>query len=326
MPPPPPPPATAADPPPGGLDTIAVVFPGQGSQAPAAGRAWVGHPAWAVVEEAEEAAGRPLAPLLLDAEADLGRTEDAQLAVLLASLLAWEAARPLLDAPAAVAGHSLGQITALVATGALDLPAAVRLAAARAELTQRCAEDTPGGLVALLGADRDQADAAVAEVDEAWVANDNAPGQLVLGGTPAGLEAATVAARAAGVRKVRPLDVGGAFHTPLMAPAAAALRPIVAATPFRPTTTPVVTNHDARPHHAARGWDDRLTTHLVRPVRWRESVDALAALGVRRVVEVGPGTTLGSLVTRCRPELATSHAATPAEVEDLLPALYGVGA
>ncbi len=322
----PPSPAPASGPPEGDLDTVAVVFPGQGSQTPGTGVPWVDHPAWALVAEAEEAAGRPLAPLLVDPDADLGRTEDAQLAVLVASLLAWEAARPLLEDPVAFAGHSLGQITALVAAGALDLAAGVRLAASRAALTQRCADATPGGLVALLGADVAQAEAAVAEVDEAWVANDNAPGQLVLGGTPAGLEAATAAARSAGVRKVRSLAVGGAFHTPLMAPAAEALRPVVAATSFRPTTTPVVTNHDARAHHAARGWDDRLTTHLVRPVRWRETVDTLADLGARRVVEVGPGTTLTALVHRCRDDLATAHAATPDEVDDLLPEIYGVRA
>lgn len=307
-----------------GRDAVAVVFPGQGSQAPGAGLPWRAHPAWSVVEEAEEAAGRPLRPLLMDPDADLSRTEDSQLAVLIASLVTWEAARPSLDRPVAFAGHSLGQITALIAAGAVTLADGVRLALIRAEVTQRCADETPGGLVALLGATPDQADAAVSGVDEAWVANDNAPGQMVIGGTPAGLEAASAAARDAGVRKVRALGVGGAFHTPLMDAAAEALRPAVAATTFAATTIPVVTNHDARPHVAPAGWDDRLTTHLVRPVRWRESVDTLAELGARRIVELGPGTTLTGLVRRCRDDVASSSAATPDEVDRLLLDLDGV--
>ena len=309
-----------------GLDGLAVVFPGQGSQVPAAGQPWVDSPAWAIVERIEEAAGRPLRPLLLDPDADLSRTEDSQLAVLAASLVTWEAARPYVDHPVAFAGHSLGQITALIAAGAVSLEDGVHLARVRAEVTQRCADEAPGGLIALLGATPEQAAAAVAEVADAWVANDNAPGQLVLGGTPEGLEAATVAAKAAGVRKIRALSVGGAFHTPLMAPAAEALRPTVEATTFAGTTTPIVTNHDAQPHWSRAGWTDRLTTHLIRPVRWRESVDALADLGARRIVELGPGTTLSALVRRCREDVQTSAAATPAEVEQLLPDLWGARA
>lgn len=305
------------------LDGVAVVFPGQGSQAPGMGTAWVDHPGWSVVAEAEEAAGRSLAPLLLEPDADLGRTEDAQLAVLVSSLVVWEAARPLLPTPVAFAGHSLGQITALVAAGALELADGVRLAATRATVTQSCADDTPGGMIALLGADLAQASAAVAEVDGAWVANDNAPGQVVLGGTTDGLVAAEVAARAVGVRKVRPLDVGGAFHTPLMVPAAEAFRPTVVATRFATLTTPVVTNHDARPHVAPNGWADRLTAQLIQPVRWRETVDALAEVGARCVVEIGPGTTLSALVRRCRDDLATASAATPTEVEALAPDVFG---
>lgn len=173
-------------------------------------------------------------------------------------------------------------------------------------------------MIALLGASAEQAEAAVADVHDAWVANDNAPGQLVIGGTPAGLEAATAAAKGAGVRKVRTLPVGGAFHTPLMAPAAEALRPTVEGTNFVPAATPIVTNHDACAHQDQSGWADRLTTHLVRPVRWRESVDAIAELGVRRIVELGPGTTLAALVRRCRDDVEASSAATPDEVEQVL--------
>lgn len=324
-----PPPAAAPVPPTtdegDGGPVIAVTFPGQGSQVAGWGRAWADHPAWAVVEAAEAACGRPLAPLLLDPDADLSRTEDAQLAVLLASLVVWDAAAPIIGPPVALAGHSLGQITALVAAGAVAPADGIALAVQRAAVTQAAADAAPGGLVALLGATPEQARDTVAVVEEAWVANDNAPGQIVIGGTETGLAAATVAARGAGVRKVKPLKVGGAFHTPLMAPAAEAFGAAVAAVDFAPLTAPVVTNHDAAPHFSRRGWAERLATHLVRPVRWRETVDALAGLGATRLVELGPGTTLTSLATRCRDDVEALSASAPAEVDALMPALWSVG-
>lgn len=313
------------DPPAGAADGVAVTFPGQGSQVAGFGRAWRDHPAWAVVERAEEASGRDLAPLLLDPDADLSRTADAQLAVLASSLVVWEAARAYIGTPVGFAGHSLGQITALVAAGAVDPADGLALAATRASVTQAAADASPGGLVALLGATPEQARDSVAHVDEAWIANDNAPGQIVIGGTEAGLAAAAAAARGAGVRKVRPLTVGGAFHTPLMAPAAEAFGTAVAAVSFAPLTAPVVTNHDARAHFARSGWAERLSTHLVRPVRWRETVDTLVELGAARLVELGPGTTLTALAKRCRDDVQPFSAATPEEVEALLPALWGVG-
>lgn len=308
-----------------GTDGIAVTFPGQGSQVAGFGRAWRDHPAWAVVERAEEASGRALSPLLLDPDADLSRTEDAQLAVLASSLLVWAAAEPYIGTPVAFAGHSLGQITALVAAGAVDPADGLALAATRARVTQDSADAAPGGLIALLGATPEQARDTVELVEEAWVANDNAPGQVVVGGTTTGLAAATAAARAAGVRKIKPLAVGGAFHTPLMAPAAVAFGAAVDAVAFSSLTAPVVTNHDATAHFARRGWAERLSTHLIRPVRWRETIDTLAELGATRLVELGPGTTLTALAKRCRDDVEPLSAGTPDEVEALLPALWGVG-
>ncbi len=293
--------------------TVAVVFPGQGSQTPGAGQAWVDHPAWAVVDRAEVALGEPLAPLLLEADADLSRTRESQLSVLLLSLVAWEAIRSELDEPVAFAGHSLGQVTALLCAGALTIEDGIVLAAARAAETQRAADEHPGGLVALLGATEEQAGAACAGTD-AWLANVNAPGQVVVGGTPAGLAAVTAAAPAVGVRRVRRLAVGGAFHTPLMASAAEALRPRFDRTPFQDTAVPVVANHDARPATDAEGWPRRLARHLVEPVRWQASVEAMVAAGADILVEVGPGTTLTSLAARISPGLATRNVADPGDV------------
>ena len=275
-----------------------MLFPGQGTQTPRMGEPWRGSPAWEVVERAETALGQPLAHLLLEAtEADLSRTREAQLAVLLASLLAWEAVGSQIEAPVAFAGHSLGQITALIASGTLSLEDGVRLAADRADCTQAAADASPGRMAALIGADLQVAEEACSGLD-AWVANDNAPGQVVIGGTAAGVEAATERASHLGVRRVLPLKVGAAFHTPLMQPAADALAPVLATTPFRLPSAPVVSNADARPYATADGWSTRLAEHLISPVRWRSSLETLAGLGADTFYEVGPGNVLAGLAKR----------------------------
>lgn len=298
---------------------IAVIFPGQGAQAPGLGQPWADHPSWALVERAEKATGEQLAPLLLDAPADaLTRTREAQLVVFLASLLAWDAAEESVRANGdivAFAGHSLGQITALVAAGAIGVDDGCRLAVARATATQRAADDRPGKLAALLGATPEQAeDACSAAPDACWIANDNAPGQVVIGGTPEGLDAASARAREIGIKKVMPLNVGGAFHTPLMQAAADEFAAVLADAPFVDTTTPVLSNPDATPYTDGAGWPARLHEQLIRPVRWAATMPALAALGADTFVEVGPGTTLTSMAKRAHPEIARFNLATPSDL------------
>jgi [acyl-carrier-protein] S-malonyltransferase len=286
------------------------------------GEPWRAHPAWTVVERAEAAVGEPLADLLLGADADrLSRTREAQLAVMLVSLMAWEAVREVVGEPVAMAGHSLGQITALVAAGALSLEDGVRLAARRAECTQAAADATGGRMAALVGATLEQAEQACMPPDGSepacWVANDNAPGQVVVGGTPEALEAAAGRARELGVRRVLPLNVGGAFHTPLMEQARRALQPELAAAGFRPPAWPIVSNVDARPY-ADAGWAPRLGDHLVRPVRWRQSMQTLVDLGATSFLEVGPGAVLGGLARRTTPDHTVRNVAVPGDVAPLL--------
>lgn len=298
---------------------IAVVFPGQGAQSPGLGTPWVDHPAWALVERAEKATGESFAPLLLQASPeDLARTREAQLVVFLASLLAWEAAEDAIRTAGdvvAFGGHSLGQVTALVAAGALSFDDGCRLAARRARHTQDAADAHPGRLAALLGATVDQAaDACAAANGECWIANDNAPGQVVIGGTPAGLDAASARARELGVKRVMALNVGGAFHTPLMAAAADALAPDLAAAAFSDTATPVLSNTDAEPHTDAAGWPARLTEQLVRPVQWASTMSRFAAIGADCLIEVGPGTTLTSIAKRAMPGLALRNVAVPSDL------------
>jgi [acyl-carrier-protein] S-malonyltransferase len=294
---------------------VAVMFPGQGAQRAGLGAPWRDQPAWSVVERAASSRSgrsRAAAALLLDADAGLDRTEDAQLAVLLVSLMAWEVVGPTVPAPVAVAGHSLGQVTALLAAGVLRFDDGIRLAAARARHTQAAADRHPGVMAALLGASTDQAERACdAAPGACWVANDNAPGQVVVAGTPDGVEAASGRAAEIGVRRVTRLAVGGAFHTPLMAEAAAAFSADLAMVPLGDPSVPVVANHDATAHGDGPGWRSRLVDHLVRPVRWRHSVEAMAALGATELVEVGPGEILAGLARRIVPAIPVRSIGSP---------------
>ncbi len=300
--------------------TVAVIFPGQGTQAVGMGVPWRDHEAWHVVEDAEAALGEPLAHLLLDAPAELlARTREAQLAVLLTSLVAWEAIRPLPEQPVAFAGHSLGQVTALIAAGVLPLRAGVRFAARRAELTQAAADANPGRMAALLGAAPEQAELACeAAPDSAWVANDNAPGQVVIAGTPDGLAAASARAQEIGVRRVTALNVGGAFHTPLMRDASAGLEAELADTAFSDPSAPVVSNHDGQAYRDAHGWRGRLADHVSVPVRWRSTMETLVGLGATSFLEVGHGSMLAALAKRGAPDVVVRNVSQPSDVPQAL--------
>jgi [acyl-carrier-protein] S-malonyltransferase len=297
---------------------IAVVFPGQGTQQTGMGLPWRDHASWSVVERAEAALGEPLAHLITDAPPEaLARTREAQLAVLLTSLVVWDALDVPADDVVAFAGHSLGQVTALIASGVLTLDDGVRFAARRAELTQAAADAHPGKMAALLGATPEQAeDACTAAPDGCWVANDNAPGQVVIAGTPDGLAAGSARAQEIGVRRVAALNVGGAFHTPLMADATAGLELEVGELELAKPAAPVVSNHDAVAYDDADGWRERLPFHVSVPVRWRSTMTTLESLGAGSFWEVGHGSMLAALAKRGAPDVTVRNIATP---EDLTP-------
>lgn len=296
--------------------SVAIVFPGQGTQEPGMGLVWRDDPAWSVVDRAEAALGEPLAHLITDAPDDvLARTRNAQLAVLLNSLVAWEAMQPLAEPPVAFAGHSLGQVTALIAAGSLPFDAGVRFAARRAELTQAAADAHPGRMAALLGATVEQAEGACAAApDGCWVANDNAPGQVVIAGTPEGLELASARAKELGVKRVTPLNVGGAFHTPLMRDASAGLTAELANMTFTAPTAPVVSNHDAVAYSDADGWRERLAEHVSVPVRWRSTMDTLVGAGADTFLEVGHGSMLAALAKRGTPAVVVQKVSSPDDI------------
>jgi [acyl-carrier-protein] S-malonyltransferase len=288
------------------VPATALVFPGQASQRPGAGRPFLGTPHWSLVAELSDAAGRDVAHLLLDADAEeLRATDAAQLSVFAASLLALQ----LVDVePVVVAGHSLGEYTALVAAGVLTVAEGARLVAERGAAMRAAADAAPGTMAAVLGLDPEAVASACATVDGCWPANDNAPLHVVVSGTVDGVAAATPVLKEAGARRVLPLEVGGAFHTPLMAPARPRLEAALDAAAYQEARVPVLSNVTARPHDGA--FATRLSEQLTAPVRWRESV---AALDVDEVVEVGPGGVLTGLVKRIRPDLATRSVSTPEE-------------
>ena len=304
---------------------IVFTFPGQGSQRPAMGEPWTTSPSWAVVDELAEATGRDVAALLLHTGADeLTATRNAQLATFAVSLVALDAVRRAgLDA-GAVAGHSLGEYTALVAAGVLSPADGARLVAARGDAMQAAADARPGTMAAVLGAPAAEVAAACAATGgDLWLANDNAPGQAVVAGDPAAIEAAADAFRAAGAKKVLALPVGGAFHTPFMALAAERLGAALDGTSWHPGSLPVVANVDATEHAPGdAGWSSLLADQLTRPVRWREGLGVLAAAGATLIVEVGPGGVLTGLAKRTVPDVARASVAGP---DDLPAALAAAG-
>lgn len=301
---------------------LALLFPGQGSQRPGMGAPWRDHPSWVVVDRVAEATGRDVASLLLDADGEtLKATRNAQLAAFALSLVALDAARRSgMGGVCAVAGHSLGEYSALVAAGALSPFEGARVVAERGEAMQAASERNPGTMAAVLGLDPVKVAEACAGVKGAWVANDNAPGQVVVAGTREGVEAAGERARALGAKRVMPLAVGGAFHSPLMAPAQARLDSALAVARFSATEVKVVANVDATAHR--EDFAPLLSSQLCSPVRWRESLIQLAAVGADRFLELGPGTELSGMVKRTLPDAGRANVATPADL-DKLAALTG---
>ena len=294
----------------------AVMFPGQGSQRAGMGAPWVDTPSWAVVADVSDALGRDVGSLLLAADAPtLQATRNAQIASFALGLVGLDAARRAGVRWDIAVGHSLGEYTALVAAGALTHVDAAKLVGERAEAMQEAADASPGTMAAVLGLEPDDVAACCdAAGGEAWPANDNAPGQIVVAGTPDGVRRAGDAARPMG-GKVLPLAVGGAFHTPLMAAAQARVDRALAAAPFGETTTPVIANVDAEPHRAPEDWAGLLSLQLCLPVRWREIILRMEEMGVTRVIELGPGGILAGMVKRTAPGLARVAIAAPADLE-----------
>jgi [acyl-carrier-protein] S-malonyltransferase len=264
----------------------------------------------AIWEQADAALGSPISTLAWEGPAEqLDLTENAQPAILAASIaiisalgVGWKAAGVAVQPPAYYAGHSMGQYSALVASGALDLADGIRLVRRRGQLMQAA---TPGAMAAIIGLD----DARLPDLEAAGsaagtftIANRNSPGQIVVSGEKAAVEVAAVAAKELGAKRAIVLPVSVAAHSPLMADAAAGMREAIAEVTFRDPRAPLLANADARPLTTADACRGELVEHLTRGVDWVRAVQAMTATGVGTFLEVGPGKVLTGLVKRIAPD------------------------
>lgn len=303
--------------------TTAFLFPGQGSQAAGMGRDLAAQfeIARQTFAEADDILGFGLSRLLWDGpEAELNDTLNTQPALYVHSM----AALRVLEAhfpgfrPACTAGHSLGELSALAASGALAFADGLRLVRRRGELMRRAGETAPGGMAAILGLDIPALEKVCAAAslpgETVQVANDNCPGQTVLSGARPALERAVEGAKAAGARRALPLAVSIAAHSPLMASIQEEFEAAVRSTPFSPAGVPVISNVTARPLADADEMCADLAAQLTSRVRWTESVQAMLGMGVNAFVEIGSGTVLCGLLKRIEAGATALPFGTPADL------------
>ena len=302
---------------------IAFTYSGQGSQQPGMGAPWSDHPSWELVDEASHAAGRDVAHLLLTADIDeLRETRNAQLATFVTSMVILDAVARLGIDAAGHAGHSLGEYSALTASGALDFGDAVALVVERGEAMQVAIQEPEGTMAAVLGLDDAGVEEACALVGgDVWVANYNAPGQVVIAGAPEAVAAAAQEAKKQGAKRTTTLEVSGAFHTPYMMPARDRLSEAIDGTDIRVPEGTVVANVDATAHQNPVTWRALMNAQLCSPVRWAQSLEALGAAGFTTFVELGPGSVLTGLVKRTIRGAARLTVNTPDHLDALLDAL-----
>lgn len=314
------------------MEIVAFIFPGQGSQYVGMGLALAetSSAAREVFVEADRALGFAVSKLAWHGPAEeLDRTVNAQPALLatsIAYLRAMEAERAARDTPpllaAFCAGHSMGQYSAMVASGALTLADALGLVRERGRLMQASAPGSDGAMAAILGLDPDALPtvlAAGASAGTVVLANDNAPGQVVISGERRAVEAAIAEARERGARKAVVLPVSVAAHSPLMADAAQAMARLVAEVPFADPRVPLLANASADPITSAEAARRELVEHLTSGVAWTRTVLAMAEAGTNRFVEVGPGRVLSGLVRRIVPDAEVHALDDPAAPGRLAP-------
>jgi len=306
---------------------LAFLFPGQGAQAVGMGRALAdAHPAAReVFDAADRALGFELSRICWEGPEDVLReTRHAQPALLVHSVAALRLVEAAGIAPSWCAGHSLGEYSACVAAGALAFEDAVRLVHRRGELMHRAGTERPGTMAAVLGLANDDVAAACADASAAGVvvpANLNAPGQVVISGEPAAVERAGEACKARGAKRVIPLVVSGAFHSPLMASAATGLGESLRSTRFADARCPIVANVSAAPVQGADGVRDSLERQLLGAVRWEDSMRALLAAGADGFVELGAGKVLRGLLRTIAKDAASWNVEDPDSLQATLAAL-----
>lgn len=308
------------------MSGVAYVFPGQGSQRVGMGRALASAfgEAREVFEEADDTLGFALSGLCFEGPEDelqlTANTQPAIVAVSVAALRCFRARGLETETPNFVAGHSLGEYSALVVAGALELADALRLVRARGEAMQRAVPVGDGAMAAVLGLSVEDtvelaAEAAADTGGVCQLANLNAPGQIVIAGSSEAVERATELASDRGARRAIPLPVSAPFHCALMAPARQAMEPLIQAAPMADPQVPVVCNVDAQPIDSASAARCALVRQIDGAVRWAESVTVMAAGGVGRLIEFGPGKVLSGLARRIDRSLKVRAVAGPDDME-----------
>lgn len=294
-------------------DLRIALFPGQGSLKPGMGLNWADHPSAELFDQIANVADVDVRFLVEQAPLEtLVRTDNAQLATFALSAVVAHAAQ--LDDVDLAIGHSLGEYSALYFAGILGLADATKLVRARGQAMAQASLDHPGGLVAVLGADSDQLAAVIQQFPTLVIANQNAPGQTVLAGSSHDLEALRATSKELGLKRVVPLDVGGAFHSPLMASAHDSLDLALADTTFEEGRMPVIANVDAQRHEGGNQWRTLLLRQLTSTVRFQDSVAQLQGSS-NTFIELGPGGVLIGLVKRIDTEATLISLATPDDVD-----------
>ncbi|HVA76237.1 MAG TPA: ACP S-malonyltransferase [Acidimicrobiales bacterium] len=312
----------------------AFVFPGQGAEQPGMGAPWTFHPSWEIVEDASAVSGQDFAHLLLDAPAEeLAETRNAHLATFIFSLVVLDAVERLGIEPTGVAGHSLGEFTALAASGILGFEESIRVVAERGAAMQEAAEARRGVMAVVSGCDADTVDIACRLADgDVWLANYNGPDESVIAGEPDLVALAGAIAVGMGARKVTPVDAAGAFHTPCMEMARGHLRKALSSATFHDSDIPVIANVDGRNHEAGAEWPRLLSAQLCNPVRWQQSVLRLGGLAERGAdterlfVELGAGDSLAVMIRRTIPSATVLTVSDPADLDRLVEAVSGSAA
>jgi len=305
------------------MTKTAWVFPGQGSQSVGMCRDLYDNvkSAKAVFEQADKALGVALTKLIFEGpEDELRQTINAQPALVTAGYACLEAARKIngdkMITPAFTAGHSLGEYTALAASGTLDFSSAVRLARERGRLMHEAGQKRAGAMAAIIGLDEAKL-AEVCKQSDTVMANINSPGQIVISGAAENMTKAIKLATAAGASRAIPLQVSGAFHSPLMQPAAEGLTKYIDATDFKTPIIPIVGNVTALPLTTPEDVKTELKKQLLNPVQWIRTIEYMAQQGVTTFIEIGPGRVLTGLIKRINKEAVIQNLGDLASIKAL---------
>jgi len=311
------------------MHAIAFLFPGQGAQYPGMGKSFFDSFALArqTVEEAEELLKRSLLPLIINGSVqELSQTRNAQIAIYVVSIAVEKVLRQLFPSiqPAVYAGFSLGEYSAVTSAGYLSFDAGLCLVHRRSELMSEACERYPGGMAVVLGLEAEAVEKLVSDLNlpsDLWTANFNCPGQVAISGTMRGINAAVVAAKGHGAKRVVPLQVQGAFHSGLMRHAEEQFEPYIRQTAFTPKDTPLVMNASGAYVTDHKQLSDLLVQQVTAPVRWEQGVRAMVARGVQLFVEIGCGNVLTGFNKRIAPTAMSISIDKPEDVAQLERAL-----